>query len=527
MTRSLSIPESLPTGRRRLARRTLLAAGAGAAVGATLAGRPQRSAAGEPVRPAVRRWAADTWACLEAMTDERTGLPADNIAGTLEPGERSGYTSPTNIGGYLWCTVAARELGLISRVQARRRLARTVETLAGMQHNKPSGMFYNWYDEATGEVLTEWPGSGDVIHPFLSSVDNGWLVAGLMIARSADPAVRRSADRVLDRFDFKAFYNPDARPGVGAGLLAGGFWEEPPPDRETHQGNFLGHGPDVFYTLNHYDTTISETRISSYLGIGRGEVPPEHYFATWRTFPDGCDWAWQQSRPVGETRTYLGIDVFEGAYEYRGMRIVPGWGGSMFEALMPNMFVPEEHWAPRSWGVNHRLFVRAQREHGLHEAGYGSWGFSPASDPMGGYSEWGLDAVGLNPDGYPSDVERTDYDPGFEGCREAGNPKPDWGDGVVTPHALFLAMHHEPRQAYDALIDLERRHGCYGPGGFYDAVAVGSGTVAERYLSLDQAMVLGSLGNVFAHGAVRRHFAPQIERRVRPVLAMEEFGAGE
>ena len=45
-------------------------------------------------------------------------------------------------------------------------------------------------------------------------------------------------------------------------------------------------------------------------------------------------------QPVGETRTYLGIDVYEGAYTYRGMHVVPGWGGSMFEELMPAVFVP-------------------------------------------------------------------------------------------------------------------------------------------------------------------------------------------
>ncbi len=41
-------------------------------------------------------------------------------------------------------------------------------------------------------------------------------------------------------------------------------------------------------------------------------------------------------------RTYMGIPVFEGHYPYRGMRIVPSWGGSMFEALMVTLFVPEE-----------------------------------------------------------------------------------------------------------------------------------------------------------------------------------------
>ena len=81
------------------------------------------------------------------------------------------------------------------------------------------------------------------------------------------------------------------------------------------------------------------------------------------------------------------------------MHIVPGWGGSMFEELMPAVFVPEEDWAPRSWGVNHPLHVRAEREHGLEEAGYGYWGFSPSSNPYANYREYGVDALGMNPAG--------------------------------------------------------------------------------------------------------------------------------
>jgi hypothetical protein len=85
-------------------------------------------------------------------------------------------------------------------------------------------------------------------------------------------------------------------------------------------------------------------------------------------------------------RSYLGIPVFEGAYRYRGFQLVPSWGGDMFEALMPDLFVPEAAWGPHSWAVNHPLTVRAQLEHGLDEAGYGYWGFSPASNPAGGYA---------------------------------------------------------------------------------------------------------------------------------------------
>jgi hypothetical protein len=385
-------------------------------------------------------------------------------------------------------------------------------------------MYYNWYDEGTGEALRAWPGTGDVVYPFVSSVDNGWLGAALWVIRNAVPGAADLARQLFERMRWDAFYDPDGpRPG---GLMHGGFF---PFDHNRPGGVYRGshiNAPDVWLTTHHYDTIVSETRITSYLGIMTGQVPAKHYFAAWRTFPATCDWSWHEMQPVGVTRTYLGIDVYEGAYTYRGMRIVPGWGGSMFEELMPNVFVPEEVWAPRSWGENHPLHVRAQREHGLVEAGYGYWGFSPSSNPAGGYREYGVDALGLNPDGYFSDQENTNYDIGFGECRPATNPSPDFGDGVVTPHAPFLAMMHEPAQAFANLTRVERDLGAYGPGGFYDAVAVESGQIARRYLSLDQAMVMGALGNVMVNKVLQRAFStPQVERALRPVIGMEEFGS--
>ena len=68
---------------------------------------------------------------------------------------------------------------------------------------------------------------------------------------------------------------------------------------------------------------------------------------------------------------------------------------------MPSLFVPEERWGPGSWGANHPLTVRAQIHHGLTEAGYGYWGFSPANIPEGGYAVYGVDAIGMDPNGIP------------------------------------------------------------------------------------------------------------------------------
>jgi len=487
---------------------------------------------GAPNTRLLHRWARDTWHSMDAMTDPRTGLPADNIPESLAARDRSGFTSPTNIGGYLWSTVVARELGIISKKECTARLTRTLRTLLRMEHHEASGMFFNWYDEATGDTLRIWPEDGKPVEPFVSSVDSGWLGAALLVVKNADRKAGPLAAKLFDRMRWDAFYNPGdgagGHPTVRTGgLMHGGFF--PFADGRlggTYVGTHIGGDP-VWLTKHHYDTIVSETRITSYLGILTGQVPGRHYYAPWRTLPATCDWSWHEMQPVGETRTYLGIDVYEGAYTYRDMHIVPGWGGSMFEELMPAVFVPEEKWAPRSWGVNHPLHVRAEREHGLEEAGYGYWGFSPSSNPDGGYREYGVDALGINPEGYFSDQQMTNLDLGFGDCRKATNPDPTYGDGVVTPHASFLAMMFEPRQATANLARIEKDLGAYGDGGFFDAVAVRSGTIARRYLSLDQAMVMGVLGNVLGKDVLRRAFSTKrVEKALRPVIGIERFGAG-
>ena len=51
--------------------------------------------------------------------------------------------------------------------------------------------------------------------------------------------------------------------------------------------------------------------------------------------------------------------------------------------------------------------------------------------------------------------------------------------------------------------------------------------MSKRYLSLDQAMIMGALGNVLAKDVLRRAFStPDVEAALRPVIGMEVFSAG-
>ena len=222
------------------------------------------------------------------------------------------------------------------------------------------------------------------------------------------PELRAKAHALVAAMDFGFYYDP------AVGQLRGGAWTEKPPGCSVAAGRRVD---------DHATTTTSSTPSRGWpatSGIAAGQVPPEHYFHLNRTFSPLCGVGdFQETQPSGETRTYLGVDVYEGHYDYRGMHIVPTWGGDMFEALMVPLFVPEERWGPRSWGVNHPLYVRAQIEHGLDEARYGYWGFSPSDNPSGGYSAYGVDAIGMQADGYPSNNDNTFVDHGFGDCRPA------------------------------------------------------------------------------------------------------------
>ena len=153
--------------------------------------------------------------------------------------------------------------------------------------------------------------------------------------------------------------------------------------------------------------------------------------------------------------------------------------------------------------------------------------------PEGGYDAYGVDAIGMNPDGYPSNEDNTLVDHGFAGCpgRAAQADPP--------PSRLHERRRHAARLVPRAALRAARRRsptsrklaarlpGLYGKWGFRDSVNVDTGAVSGSYLSLDQGMIMAAIGNALgrrraAHARSRRR---DVERALRPVIGVEEFGA--
>ena len=457
-------------------------------------------------RATLRQYAQDTWRSFQKLTFP-SGLPADSLPRRgddwSDPVMR---TSPSNIGAYLWSVLAAERLHLIGPAEATSRLQKTLATLAGME--RIHGFFVNNLDPRTGAKLKISPWDARPLRHRLSAVDNAWLAVGLTMVANTSPPLRGRASQLLEPMDFRFFYDPyDATDPAGhPGQLRVGYWV---PDQ-------------VYY--GHYGLLNTEARIISYLAIARGQLPPDHYYRIFRTLPATSR---QEQSPHGLTREYRGVKVFEGTYEYRGVRIVPSWGGSMFEALMVPLFVPEDAWAPRSWGINHRLYVEAQIAHGLEEAGYGYWGFSPAASPRGGYRVYGVNALGTCSDGYQScEVGPALAAPPALPATRSGHPA-RLGHGVATPYASFLALRYAPHAAVANLRALCQKFPIYSPLGFLDSVDVSSGVAAGSILAVDQGMIMAALANELADDAMQHAFSDgAIEQAIRPLIAGEEFFAG-
>ena len=137
----------------------------------------------------------------------------------------------------------------------------------------------------------------------------------------------------------------------------------------------------------------------------------------------------------------------------------------------------------------------------------------------------------MEPNGYTADVGRltlTDAAGTTRPVRARHSTIADYGQGVVTPHAAFLALDFDRDAALENLANLEADFaGLYGPGGFKDAVNVATGQVADRYLSLDQGMVIAAIANELRHDRLQRLFSHgEVQRALEPLMAIEEFGAG-
>ncbi|HZO07924.1 MAG TPA: glucoamylase family protein, partial [Myxococcota bacterium] len=234
--------------------------------------------------------------------------------------------------------------------------------------------------------------------------------------------------------------------------------------------------PDPGY----YDLLASEARITSYLAIAHGDVPPEHWFALRRTLV-----------PVGT-----------------GLALA-SWSGSMFEYLMPALLLR----APGQSLLEQtaRRVVEEQRRYcGARGV---PWGISESAfstrdiEMTYQYKAFGIPGLGLR-----------------RGLAE---------ELVIAPYATALAAMVDPRAAAANFRDLARE-GALGPLGFYEAVDYTASrlpegsrlSVVRAQMAHHQGMTLLALANVLDSGAMRARFHAEPMVQAAELLLQERTPHG-
>jgi len=406
---------------------------------------------------------------------------------------------------YLWAVVSAGDLNLISRSQEDELITATLQSVRTLKRSH--GFLYQWYDTTTKQVIRN-PGEVDcAAEPtpvqdncyFLSAVDNGWYVSGLIVVRQALPELAQLVHTLMAPVDFSIFY--DNRPQTACNTnpaIAGNQ-----PTGQMYGGYYVDQGPAGY----HNGALYSDPRIAMYVGMGLHQMPGDVWWRTWRTLPpQRCstdpDFSWQGQWPVaGYWQTYNDpqsgkpFPVWEGHYTYPGtsLTFVPTWAGGMFEGLMANEVVPETTWGPRSFGLDDLRWAQVQVKYATEVLHYPVWGLSPSStaDDTGNYGSFGVEGQAF---------------PAGQGLSQCSGCA---AETTVTPHASFLALSVLPQQAYANIQKLRTLYpsSYSADGGFYDAVNPTTGAVGHRRLVLDQSMIMAALDNALTGNALQRHFA--------------------
>jgi hypothetical protein len=219
-----------------------------------------------------------------------------------------------------------------------------LDTFDGLERYR--GFFYNFYDTTSLERTSN----------FISFVDAAWLLAGLVVLRNAIPELAEHATRFIDGQDFGLFYDKKLR------QIWHGYWVH-----EKH--------PSIF----HYGIFYSEARLGALLAIGKGDVPAAAWHNMVRVPPPLCGNTMPGVTASLITEPSGDPDSANGYYQWKDVRYLPSWGGSMFEALMPVLLIDEVVLSPDGLGRNDILHARVQQRYATEELGYEVWGMSPCS----------------------------------------------------------------------------------------------------------------------------------------------------
>jgi len=235
---------------------------------------------------------------------------------------------------------------------------------------------------------------------------------------------------------------------------------------------------DLKRDASFYDLLASEARLASFIGIARGDLPQEHWFA------------------LGRLLTTIG----------KGRSTLISWSGSMFEYLMPLLLMPN---------YENSLLDRTYRTVVTRQIEYGRQRNVP----------WGISESGYN---------IIDADQNYQ-YRAFGVPGLGFKRGlsedlVIAPYASVMGLMVHPSLTCMNLKEMESL-GYAGAYGFYEAVdftpsRIPPGqnyAIVRSFMVHHQGMALLSLAYLLLHRPMQRRFESDPSLKATLMLLQEKM----
>lgn len=381
----------------------------------------------------------------ENCTSEDHFLPPDNVQ-FQPPTGRAHRSSPTNFGLALASAAAACDLGFLAPQKALSWMSRMLGSIEKLPKHR--GLLYNWYDTRSLAPLAP---------ALCSSVDCGNYAVSLTVAErfaeeQGDEALRSRLHRAREEMELSLFY-----------------------DKEKELFSICYDPRGERLCGGYYDLMASEAILLSYYSVSTGQVSVRHWEALSRA----------QLRQDG----------------YRGLA---SWTGTMFEYLMPMLFLRYE---PGSLLRESCRFCLSAQKKAVEEI---PWGISESAyaslDPSMSYryKAHGASALAL-----------------AQGMEE---------DTVIAPYASFLALALSPGEAVENLRLLES-YGARSASGFYEAVdftpsrvSCADGEVVYSQMAHHVGMSLLACANALCDQSIRKRFLSESAMRAAMCLTEERLG---
>lgn len=384
--------------------------------------------------------ARNTWNYFkDNLNQQHNYLIPDNYQQNRE-NQMDYRTSPTDIAFSLTSVISAYELNFINYDDAIFYIENILTSIDSLE--KWNGHLFNWYDTTTKKVLNP---------KFISTVDSGNLVAALIVTlefldiKKEDKLVKL-CNKLIKNTNFTKLYTK-------RDVLSIGY--------EYDEGHL---------SVYNYNKFASESRLTSYVAICKGDIPSKHWFC------------------LDKSLTTFNL--------HKGLI---SWSGTSFEYFMPMLFM--KNYKNTLLDESYNFAYICQKSYATTISKKLPWGISESA-----YNE--LDNS-LN-------YKYKSFSVPYLKARDEQDDRI-----VISPYSSLMAIDLYPEDIYENILKFRKLNMIFKYG-FYEAYDYSNKGVVKACFSHHQGMILMGITNYLKNGIMQEYFHKNVKVKTFEVLLKEK-----